>query len=282
MNVLSLFDGMSCGQIALNKAAIKYDKYFSSEIKKHAIETTLINYPNTIQIGDVTKVLGKDLPKIDLLIGGSPCQDFSKANKVRNGLEGEKSKLFFEYIRILKETKPKYFLLENVIMNKYSYNFISNELGIYPININSSLVSACYRNRLYWTNIGPQTSDMFGNKYSLIPNPSDKKIILQDILESGYADVCKGNSLNTHAGVSEKSQDKFYHRYKTTGMDTAIFISPDLDWKKGLRLFTQLELERIQGIPEGYTKNLNLKKAWDVIGDGWTIPVIKHIFSYIV
>jgi len=117
MNVLSLFDGMSCGQIALNNLGFNVENYFASEIKKHAIKCTLDNFPNTKQIGDVTKIKGSDLPKIDLLIGGSPCQDFSRANSIRNGLKGMKSMLFYEYVRLLEEVKPKYFLLENVIMD---------------------------------------------------------------------------------------------------------------------------------------------------------------------
>ena len=117
MNVLSLFDGMSCGQIALNKAGIKYGKYFSSEIDKFAMQVTQHNYPETIQIGDVTQVKGSDLPKIDLLIGGSPCQGFSFAGKQLN-FDDERSKLFFEFVRLIEECKPKYFLLENVVMKK--------------------------------------------------------------------------------------------------------------------------------------------------------------------
>ena len=187
-NVLSLFDGISCGQIALNRAGIKYDNYFASEIKNHAIKVTQHNYPNTIQLGDVIKIKSKDFPKIDLLIGGSPCQDFSKANKKRKGLKGEKSSLFFEYVRLLKEFKPKFFLLENVSMDDYSYQFISETLGTYPVNINSELVSAQLRQRSYWTNIGAENFDLFGNRYSMIPQPKDKKIIFQDILESGKTD----------------------------------------------------------------------------------------------
>ncbi len=139
ITVLSLFDGMSCGQIALQRAGISYQNYFASEIKKHAIKVTQHNYPNTIQVGDVTKIKAEDLPKIDLLCGGSPCQDFSQANKERKGLKGEKSSLFFEYVRLLQELKPKYFLLENVSMDDYSYQFISETLGTYPVNINSVL-----------------------------------------------------------------------------------------------------------------------------------------------
>ena len=118
MNVLSLFDGISCGQIALERAGIKVDNYYASEIKPIAIKVTQAHYPNTIQLGDVTKIEAKELPKIDLLIGGSPCQDFSCANLTRNGLEGEKSSLFYHYLRLLRELKPKYFLLENVKMKK--------------------------------------------------------------------------------------------------------------------------------------------------------------------
>ena len=120
MNVLSLFDGMSCGQIALNRCGIKYDNYFASEIKPHAIKVTQHNYPKTIQLGDVTKVFAKDLPKIDLLIGGSPCQDFSACNKERKGLKGSKSSLFFEYLRLKNELNPKYFLpLIKKVVNRY-------------------------------------------------------------------------------------------------------------------------------------------------------------------
>ena len=152
MNVLSLFDGMSCGQIALNRSGIKYDNYFASEIDKWAIQVTQKNYPNTIQLGDVTKIKGSDLPKIDLVMGGSPCQGFSLAGKKLN-FEDPRSKLFFEFVRIIKELKPTYFLLENVKMKKEWRDIITNELGCHPILINSSVVSAQNRERLYWTNI---------------------------------------------------------------------------------------------------------------------------------
>lgn len=281
MEVLSLFDGMSCGQIALGRSGIKVDNYFASEIKKHAIETTQLHYSKTIQVGDVCNLKSKSFPKIDLLIGVSPCQDFSQGNKVRAGLNGEKSKLFFEYVRLLNELNPKYFLLENVAMDEYSYNFISNQLGVYPININSSRVSAAFRNRYYWTNIGPQYLDLVGQKHSAIPQPKLKKIYFQDILESGYANVLKANSLNTHPGASEKNQESFWHRFNTTGMDNAIFLDESLDWRKGIRHPSHLELERMQTLPEGYTSHLTKNKAWNLIGDGWTIDVISHIFNYL-
>ena len=175
MNVLSLFDGMSCGQIALNRAGIKYDNYYASEIDKYAIKVTMANYPKTIQLGDITKIKSEDLPKIDLLIGGSPCQGFSFAGKQLN-FEDPRSRLFFEYVRLFRECKPKYFLLENVIMKKEYQDVISNELGVKPIEINSALVSAQNRRRLYWTNIPNVTQ------------PQDKGIMLKDIIESGETD----------------------------------------------------------------------------------------------
>lgn len=186
MNILSLFDGMSCGQIALNRCGIKYDNYYASEIDNRAIKVTQHNYPNTIQLGDVTKVKGGDLPKINLLIGGSPCQGFSFAGKGLN-FEDPRSKLFFEYVRILKELREVNpdvkFLLENVQMKREHQLVISNILGIAPIVINSSLVSAQNRVRLYWTNIGEATKGLFEDKYCAIPQPIDKGIFLRDVLE---------------------------------------------------------------------------------------------------
>jgi DNA (cytosine-5)-methyltransferase 3A len=170
LNVLSCFDGISCGQVALERVGIKVDNYYASEIDKYAIKVTQHNYPNTIQLGDIREVKGCDLPKIDLLIGGSPCQGFSFSGKQLN-FNDPRSKLFFEYVRLLKEVNPKYFLLENVVMKKEYQDIISEHLGVQPIEINSSLVSGQNRRRLYWTNI------------TNIKQPEDKNINLQDILE---------------------------------------------------------------------------------------------------
>ncbi len=173
MNVLSLFDGMSCGQIALNRLGVKYDKYFASEVDKYAIQVTQANYPDTIQLGDVRNIEICELPKIDLLIGGSPCQGFSFAGKQLN-FEDERSKLFFRFAYIKDSIQPKYFLLENVKMKQEFQDIISKYMGVQPIEINSSLVSAQNRKRLYWTNI---------------PNlmqPMDKGILLEDIVHEGY------------------------------------------------------------------------------------------------
>ena len=153
LNVLSLFDGISCGQIALERADYKVRQYFASEIKLHAIRCTQSNYPNTIQLGSVLNVKGSNLPKIDLLIGGSPCKGISRLNKNQEGLEHSESKLFWEYVRLLEEVKPRYFLLENTHGNKEATQIITETLGVKPISINSKLVSAQNRPRYYWTNI---------------------------------------------------------------------------------------------------------------------------------
>ena len=187
MNVLSLFDGMSCGQIALNKLGIDYDKYFACEIDKYAMQVTQHNFPDTVQLGDVQFVTKETFGnhKIDLVVGGSPCQGFSFAGKMLN-FDDPRSKLFFEYVRLVKELKPKYFLLENVKMKKESQDIISKYMGVEPIEINSSLVSAQTRKRLYWTNI-PNVSQ-----------PEDKGVVLRDVIESGYIDERMVNEGKSH------------------------------------------------------------------------------------
>jgi hypothetical protein len=281
MNVLSLFDGMSCGQIALDNLGIKVDNYFASEIKKHAIQCTLDNFPNTKHIGDVIKVKGSDLPEIDLLIGGSPCQDFSRANSVRDGLQGVKSMLFYEYIRLLEETKPKYYLLENVIMDDLGYNTISELLGTEPVRLCGSKVSAALRDRLFWTNIGPEWFDLFGNRKSNIPQPRDKKIMLNDILEYGYSDKKKHTCLNTLSGYQSPNQKSIIHRNNTTGMVTLIYKDENMNESDGVRFVNQNELEILHNIPKGYTRNLTKTQAGNLIGDGWTVGIVEHIFSFL-
>ena len=195
MNVLSLFDGLSDGQIALKRAGIEYDNYFASEIDKYAIQITQKNYPDTIQLGDIKKIKGCDLPKIDFLIGGSPCQGFSFAGKQLN-FNDPRSKLFFEFVRLLDECKPKYFLLENVKMKKEYKQIITNVLGIEPIELNSALVSAQNRKRLYWTNIQG------------IKPPEDKRIYLKDILQPENEVEDKYYILNTKHGFKGLDVEK--------------------------------------------------------------------------
>ena len=171
MNVLSLFDGISCGQLALNRAGVKYDKYYSSEIDQNAIKIAQLNFPDTIQLGSVHSVKAENLEPIDLLIGGSPCQGFSFAGNMLS-FNDPRSQLFFEFVRLVRECKPKYFLLENVVMRKQDQAVITTLLGVSPIKINSSLVSAQNRPRLYWTNIPI---------HSL---PNDKGITFGSVMES--------------------------------------------------------------------------------------------------
>ena len=185
INVLSLFDGMSCGRIALERAGIKVDNYYSSEIKGCALSIAKYHFPqdDINRLGDVTKIDSRYLPEITLLIGGSPCQDFSQANKERLGDKGVKSGLFYEYIRLLEETKPKYFLLENVRMKKEHQEIVSSLMGVEPVVINSELLAPHLRHRLYWTNI------------PFDKNIEDKGLNLNDFLVDGYSDRLKARTL---------------------------------------------------------------------------------------
>lgn len=279
LNVLSLFDGMSCGQIALNKAGIEYDNYFAAEIDPYPIKVTQNNYPNTKQIGDIKLVNSSNLPNIDLLIGGSPCQGFSFAGKQLN-FKDPRSSLFFEFIRIFKEVNPKYFLLENVKMKQEYQDIISGYLGVKPISINSNLISAQNRTRLYWTNI-PNIEQI-----------NDKNIILSDILESKYeyftcrASVQKNAEYNNLKSVTLTAamgmgggnvpmliSKEFYEKHKNKYID-------GID-RKGLRLLTPVECERLQTIPDNYTNSVSKTHRYKMLGNGWTVDVIAHIFSFL-
>ena len=301
MNVLSLFDGMSCGQIALEKSGFQVDKYFASEIDKHAIKVAKANYPDMVHLGDVRDVSADDLPQIDLLIGGSPCQGFSFAGKQLN-FDDPRSKLFWEYVRLLKELQPKYFLLENVKMKQESMDVITEALGVEPIFINSSLVSAQNRQRYYWTNI------------PMDKLPDDKGIMLKDILEDGVVDrdkahcidanYFKGGNLKSyfekhrrqlvfsdeglcHVGDADLKGHGYNRRvYHPDGkapslcaasggnLEPKTFISPD-SWRK----LTPLECERLQTVPEGYTAHVSNTQRYRMLGNGWTVDVISHILK---
>jgi len=240
MNVLSLFDGMSCGQQALERAGIKVDNYFASEIDKYAIQVTMANYPNTKQLGSVVNVNAADLPKIDLLIGGSPCQSFSFAGKRKGmstkdeqeiltlehylelkaeGFEFEgQSYLFWEFMRLLNETKPKYFLLENVEMGEKWEKVLSKAIGVNGIHINSALVSAQNRRRIYWTNIGMQPKGLFGDLESIIEQPQDKGILLKDILQDNpNAKFYLSDKMVQY--VSKSGTKNFYYKPEFANID---------------------------------------------------------------
>ena len=271
MNVLSLFDGISCGQIALNRADIKIDNYYASEIDKDAIVVTQFNYPNTIQLGDVKKLKGNMLPKIDLIIGGSPCQDLSKAKTEGKGLVGEKSSLFYEYLRLLNEVKPKYFLLENVIMKKDYRDIITKELGVNPILINSNLVSAQNRERLYWTNIPNITI------------PKDKNILLKDIIKDDHNWKQLGKWVYSKWGNKTKLEKlKLINTNKSSTLTTSKTHPANYYLNENKTLYCNLdadEWELLQTLPQGYTKMLSESKRHKVIGNGWTVDVIAHILN---
>lgn len=276
--VLSLFDGMSCGQIALNRVGISYDKYYASEIDKHAIKVTQHNYPNTIQLGSVTEIKGSDLPQIDLLIGGSPCQSFSNAGD-GTGFNG-KSGLFYEYVRLLKECNPKYFLLENVIMKKEWQDIISKELGCEPIKINSNLVSAQNRKRLYWTNI----------PFEL---PQDKNIFIEDILDVEFEDKYWLKERNTELllrKVNIKNAPRIacidvYNKKVKLDRKCPTLTLPHhnsirLLQNGRIRKLTPNECEKLQNVPINYTNcELSDIHRYTMLGNGWNVDTITHIFK---
>lgn len=279
MNVLSLFDGMSCGQIALSRSGIEYDSYYASEIDKYAIKVTQENYPNTIQLGDVTKIKASGLPKIDLLIGGSPCQGFSFAGKQLN-FNDPRSALFFEYVRLLKELKPKYFLLENVKMKKESQDIISEHLGVEPARINTNMIYPINRDRLYWTNIETKTSFKSrheeikglllsdGECFSTIGASSDRifretcylgaltRTMYKGIRAAGRPIIAKRHCLGRHIDELKK----------------------DIDY----RMLTPTECEILQGVPFGYTSSQSKTQRYQMLGNGWTVDVVAEIFKGLI
>lgn len=313
MKILSLFDGISCARVALERTGIPVDAYYASEVDKYAIQISSKNYPDIKQLGDVTGVAidldrtqGDDLA-IDLLIGGSPCQDLSIAKKNRKGLDGERSGLFWEYVRILKEVKPKYFILENVAsMSKESKDIISEALGVQPIMINASLVSAQNRKRLFWTNIPGVTL------------PEDRGILLQDILENGTVDRFKAYCIDANywKGASWKSYKEKSRRQLVklgdifpSGSQAGRVFSPKgksvalsalgggAGGKTGLymtkhthetgaeleaiRKLTPIECERLQGLPDNYTEGVSNTQRYKCLGNAFNVDVVAHILSFI-
>lgn len=293
MNILSLFDGMSCGQIAFDKLGIKFDgknnKYFASEIKDYAIKIVQHNYPGTIQIGDVRKVSYKNgtlhtengdyKVNIDAIIGGSPCQSISLMNRKGKGIyQEDKSGYFWEYLRILQEVKPKYFLLENVVGRKDSIDAMSQWLATKPILIDSALVAPQQRRRYYWSNI-------YG-----ITQPEDRGLLLKDTqTKEGDDDLKLYGSEKFQAHCEKKIKEN--KKFVTCGTEKAqcLLKSGIHKWQltvfktdKGYRKPTVTECEMWQTVPLGYTTNvpgLTDSQRYDVLGDGWTVDVIAHIFK---
>ena len=328
MIVLSLFDGMSCGQIALKELGIKVDKYYASEVDKFAIEQTQLNFPNTIQLGDVAKwrEWGIDWSNIDLVIGGSPCQGFSFAGK-QLAFDDPRSVLFFEFVDIVNHVKKHNsnmkFLLENVQMAKQHLKVINDYMGVHPVEINSSLVSAQNRVRLYWSNIRVKEVGLFGEIHTDIPQPKDRGVYLKDVLEeevddkfylsdkrvktiyqrgtlncfsstdnkigcliASYSKIpSDGNYIVTHSTQPRqgKGQGGKGHLWKTDGksycLDTGCTTA--VEYSGRIRRLTPTECARLQTIPDWYKWECSDTQQYKMLGNGWTVEVIKHIFSFL-
>jgi site-specific DNA-cytosine methylase len=285
MKVLSLFNGMNTGRQALENVGIKVDKYYSSEIKPYAIELTQYHFPDTIQVGDVTKWKDWDIDwkSIDLVLSGSPCQDLSAAGK-RAGINGSKSSLFFTFVEILEHIKSLnpnvLFLQENVgSASKLDVGIMSRALGVYPVRINSSLVTAQLRDRYYWSNI--RTNETMFDTTTDIPQPKDKGILFKDIITSGEVNREKSKCLlaglyNSFSYKDEKSKEAQHYLINREKFGTLLIYEKDY-----IRTVNKIEMCRLQGFPDDYCDILTTAKAGSLLGDGWTLPIIEHIFSFI-
>ena len=297
MKILSLFDGISCARVALERAGIPVEVYYASEVDKYAMQISAKNYPDIVQVGSVVGLDTTQFKDVDLMVGGSPCQDLSIAKNNRKGLDGARSGLFWEYVRILKEVKPKYFILENVAsMPKEAKEIISEALGVQPIMINAALVSAQNRKRLFWTNIPG------------VVQPTDREIYLQDILESGE------NAVQKNSWKYKEGKPRFYEGKCPTlsaNMGTAgghvPYAVPDksycidanyhegANWEQytkkkrrqlviddgDLRKLTPIECERLQGLPDNYTEGVSNTQRYKCLGNAFNVDVVAHILSFI-
>ena len=282
MNVLSLFDGISAGRVALEKAGIVVDNYYASEIDKYAMQVSKKNYPDIKQLGDISIWRGWDIDwsSIDMVIGGSPCQGFSIAGRQLN-FNDPRSKLFFDFVDIcdhVADMNPNMkFLLENVKMKQEFQDVINKYMGIEPIVINSSLLSAQNRVRLYWTNI-PN-----------IIQPEDKYIILSDILENTVDDkyYLTAEAIDYMSRLRNGKQRWEYHKNPIEGKAACLTANmykgiPYGVIKERLRKLTPLECERLQLFPDGYTEGVSNTQRYKALGNSWTVDVIAHIFKQLL
>jgi len=278
MNVLSLFDGMSCGKLALDRAGVKYDTYLASEIDQYALKISQKNNPDIIQIGDVLNIQTEYLPKIDLIIGGSPCQGFSNAGK---GLafDDPRSKLFFEFVKLIDELKPKFFLLENVRMKKEWLDIITEYMGVQPLLINSNALSPQNRQRYYWTNI-PLVST---------PAPVNEQV-LGDVLENDVPEKYspKPETLAKWDGGTQlnPSYNSQGNRIHPLDQKAATLCAGSHGYNYGyinqngrIRRLTPLEFERLQTVPDNYTEGVSDTQRYKMLGNGWTVDIIAHLFK---
>jgi site-specific DNA-cytosine methylase len=285
MNVVSLFNGMNTGRQALENVGIKVNKYYSSEIKPYAIELTQHHFPDTIQVGDVTKwkEWNIDWKSIDLILSGSPCQDLSAAGK-RAGINGSKSSLFFVFVEILNHIKTLnpnvLFLQENVgSASKLDVGIMSRALGVYPVRINSKLVTAQLRDRYYWSNI--KTKETMFDIVTDIPQPKDKGIMFKDIITSGEVNRKKSVCLMEGTFSKNNSKDIYsehWQKYLKKRPQSMVIL---INENNLLRLPNKIEMCRLQGFSDNYCDILTTAKAGSLLGDGWTLPIIEHIFNFI-
>lgn len=274
LNVVSVFDGMSCGQIALKELGFEVENYFASEVDKYAIKVANKNFPNMHNLGSIVGLDTSELPSIDLYIGGSPCQSFSRQGD-GSGFDGS-SKLFFEWVRVWKELKAKnpnmYFLLENVVMKKEWSDMISDILGVQPIKINSSLVSAQSRNRLYWTNI-PN-----------VQQPIDRGLVIEDVIEPIFSADYPSYLDGEYCGRKRKDMVKLSTEKGaclTASMYKGQISSYCKNDKGEVYKFTPQDCEILQTVPQGYTDCVSNTQRFKMLGNGWNIETVAHIFSYI-
>jgi site-specific DNA-cytosine methylase len=277
MNVLSLFDGIGCGLQALKDAGVEVDNYYASEIDKYTMQIAHKNHPEIIDVGDICTLEG--LSNIDLMIGGSPCQSLSNAVSYNTGFKG-KSKLFWHYVRLLREIKPKYFLLENVPMKKEWERIISRELGVSPVVLDSNRFSAQERRRLYWTNfdisaVDINCEDVLGD---ILQSKVDSKYFYSEPhWDNGDKVICATLGINGHDIIKRVNSPN----YKC---HTLTAVCGGNQHKKVLvdnrvRKLTPLEYERLQTLPEGYTEGVSDSQRYRMIGNGWTVAVLTHIFK---
>jgi len=282
MNILSLFDGISCARVALDVAGIPVNKYYSCEIEKNAIKVSKKNYPDIISLGSVID-FQKDMIKepIDLLIGGSPCQDLSIIKKERKGLEGDKSSLFYEYVRIKNEINPKYFILENVAsMKKEDKDIISGIMGCEPVMFNASLVSAQTRKRYFWTNI----------QFDL---PADRGILLKDILhpdaevdermvnKEGKAYVLTASYSGACEKHSVEKKQRTMVKFNETAQTGKNAICNSMVKVGHIRKLTPIECERLQSLPDNYTEGIAVTNRYKCLGNAFNVEVVSHILKQI-
>ena len=282
-NIVSTFDGISCLQIALNRQGLEYKNYYASEIDTHCIKITQKNYPNTIQKGNICDLTKADFPEnIDLLVGGSPCQGFSLMGRQLN-FNDDRSKLFFEFVRLKDELKPKWFILENVVMRQDIQDAISNLLGVKPIKINSALFSGQNRKRLYWTNI-PNVEEKIAQSVASLPQITGKSILTDQTYE--IATVRKGKN-GSPRQIVKPATDKlgcltasYYKGVNADGRPAKSKFFGDYEAGK-IEMLSPLECERLQTVPEGYTEGISKTQRYKALGNGFTVEVISFILGCI-